>query len=191
MTLTRMIPSLRRTLPDPMNHDFWPEEAVATPTDVVVSGLSLLRLVDVCGTPCVHGGAAVIPGTGGRPSASGKATVVIVRVTRLATGISGAPVIETDAQLDTLRLIWSEIRLIGRASTARSGRLFIARRPTNPHLALTTNVVAVELPLDVRVGELLVIPRLPLATSGTPDSTTGSRPDSSTAGRPNWLSALE
>lgn len=41
--------------------DYWPEATTIADTDIVVSGISLLRLVDVCGTPGVHSGAAVVP----------------------------------------------------------------------------------------------------------------------------------
>jgi len=203
MTLTRLLPSLRRTLPDPITLDLWPEATVATTTDVVVSGISLLRLVEVCGTPCIHSGAAVVPGTNGRPSDTAKTAVLVVRVTDVLQHASGKTVIETDARLDNLRLIWSEARLINRASTAHSGTVLIARRPVDPDLAFTSDVSSVDLPLDVQVGDLLAIPSRPITTTwalrphpltGTfdaapemPQSTSRSYP----GGQPAWLSDLE
>ena len=203
MTLTRLLPSLRRTLPDPLNHDLWPEATIATTTDVVVSGISLLRLVEVCGTPCIHSGASVVPGTNGRPSETAKTAVLVLRVTKVALHASGRTVIETDARLDDLRLIWSETRLINRASTAHSGVVLIARRPIDPDLVFTTDVSSVDLPLDLRVGDLLAIPSRPITTTwalrphpltgtfdGTPEmpqSTSRSYP----ADQPAWLAELE
>lgn len=203
MTLTRLLPSLRRTLPDPISHDLWPEATIVTTTDVVVSGISLLRLVEVCGTPCIHSGAAIVPGTNGRPSDTAKTAVLVVRVTEVALHASGNTVIETDARLDNLRLIWSETRLINRASTAHSGVVLIARRPVDPELVFTADVASVDLPLDLRVGDLLAIPSRPITTTwalrphpltGTfapapdlPQSTSRSFPSD----QPAWLSALE
>ena len=203
MTLTRLLPSLRRTLPDPITYGLWPEATIATTTDVVVSGISLLRLVEVCGTPCIHSGASIVPGTNGRPSDTSKTAVLVVRVTEVAQHASGKTVIETDARLDNLRLIWSETRLINRASTSHSGAVLIARRPVDPDLAFTTDVSSVDLPLDLRVGDLLAVPSRPITTTwalrphpltgtfdGSPDlpqSTSRSFPGE----QPSWLSSLE
>jgi hypothetical protein len=149
MTLTRMIPSLRAILPDPLAVDFWPEATVATSSDVVVSGISLRRLVEVCGTPCTHSGAAVIPRTDGLPSATRTTRVLVVRVTRVGLHESGIPIAETDARLDELRLVWSQTRLIGRASTAHGGTV-----------------------LDLRPGDLLAIPGVPEETDWTGSAST-------------------
>ena len=162
MTLTRIIPSLRRTLPDPLAVDSWPEGTVATTVDVVISGISLLHLVEVCGTPSVHGGASVIPRSGGRPSSELRTTVLVARVVGVRLDASGHPVIETDARLDDARLVWSQARLLGRVSTAHSGIVLV-------------DVYAADLPLDVRVGDLIAIP---------------SRPERM-AEAPTWLSVLE
>jgi len=53
MTLTHILPSLRRSLPDPLSRDCWPEYTTTTPDDVTIAGLSLVTLVQWCGTPCV------------------------------------------------------------------------------------------------------------------------------------------
>jgi hypothetical protein len=50
MTLTAIIPSLRTSIPDPLDVNLWPELTTATTTDVIVAGVSLLRLVEVCDT---------------------------------------------------------------------------------------------------------------------------------------------
>jgi len=164
VTLTRQLPSLRRTLPDPLVPDFWPEATVATTTDVIVSGISLVRLVEVYGTPCTHRAAAVLPGTGGRPSPTATSTVTVIRVTDLSVHTSGRLLVTTDARLDDPRLIWSETRLIDRASTAHTGRVLVNELPGDDmrdewHGDDETSVpVAVDLPLDLKVGDLLVIP---------------------------------
>lgn len=198
MTLTRMIPSLRATLPDPLLVDSWPEATFATTTDVVVSGISLLRLVEVCGTPCVHSGAAVIPHTDGRPSPTLRTAVLVVRITRAQPHHSGKLIVETDARLDDLRLVWSETRLIDRASTARSGAVLVAVSPIDPDLTGTASARATELPLDLRPGDLLAIPSLPIATSWAlrPHPLTGTFETSPGepelgADQPTWLSRLE
>jgi hypothetical protein len=180
MTLTRLIPSLRRTLPDPLAVDLWPEATQTTVTDVVVSGVSLLRLVEVCGTPCTHSAAAVIPRSGGLPSSTQKATVFVVRVTGVDRAPSGAMVVTTDARLDDPELVWSEIRLIGRASTAHNGFTLVATRPleltrpveptraVGPDGETDNNARAVDLPRDVRAGDLLALPSKASATTWWP-----------------------
>jgi hypothetical protein len=177
VTLTRQLPSLRRTLPDPLVPDLWPEATVATTTDVVVSGISLVRLVEVYGTPCTHRGAAVVPGTGGRPSPTATSTVTVARVTRVAMDPSGRLRISTDARLDSPRLIWSELRLIGRVSTAHTISVFCDSDDADDAEAATPcDPVAIDLPLDVRVGDLLAIP---------------SRPFTAALPTASWLSGLE
>jgi len=202
MTLTRMIPSLRTILPDPLLVDSWPEATVATTTDVVVSGISLLRLVKVCGTPCVHSGAAVIPHTDGRPSSTNRTAVLVVRVTRVELHECGSVIVETDARLDDLRLVWSQTRLIGRVSTAHSQVVLIAVRPVESDLRRTSRACSVELPVDLRVGDLLAIPSVQIATgwalrphplTGTfetaPQPPTDEEPIA--PDQPAWLSSLE
>ncbi|HEV7950752.1 MAG TPA: hypothetical protein VGP24_13385, partial [Glaciihabitans sp.] len=120
MTLTAMMPSMRRTLPDPLNIDVWPEHSCATTTDVVVAGVSLVRLVEICQTPCVHSGDAVIPGTRGKRFPNHEASVVIARVTAVLKNCDATRVVLIDARLDHTNARWHETRLIGRASTARS-----------------------------------------------------------------------
>jgi len=185
MTLTSLLPSLRRSIPDPIAHDRWPEGTVATTSDVVVAGISLRHLVEVCGTPCVHSGAAVKPGTGGRPSDTATTAVLVMRITAVAVHTSGLSVVETDARLDHLRLVWSELRLIVRVSTARSGAVLLAERPDDPDLARAANVSSVVLPLDLRVGDLLAVPSRPVATTWS----LGARAETS-GSAPSWLSEL-
>jgi hypothetical protein len=153
MTLTRLIPSLRSTIPDPINLEFWPELTEVTTTDITVSGLSLDHLAAVCGTPCTHSGASVVPGTRGRPSETHRTDVLVMRVIAVDVAPTGQPVILTDAILGERALVWSELRLINRASTRRAGMVLVA---------LTSGSIIADLPLDVRAGDLLAIPSVPV-----------------------------
>ncbi|MDO9396876.1 MAG: hypothetical protein Q7T71_10055 [Herbiconiux sp.] len=143
MTLTSILPTLRASIPDPLAIDRWPEWTHATTTDVIVSGVSLLRLVEICETPCVHVAAAVIPGTHGRPSDREQASVVVARVTALPR--PGEQRLELDASLAGVSAVLEEARLIGRAST-RSTRTF------------DVGGGSVVLPQDVAVGDLVAVP---------------------------------
>lgn len=153
MTLTTILPSLRRSIPDPFVVDRWPEHTTPTTTDVVVAGISLLRLVELCGTPCVHTAAAVIPGTGGRPSPVDQTTVVVMSV--VSVGDDGHSRLRVDACLADLDPIWSELRLIGRASTVHSAS-FTLDAGSRPGEAADDRPVL--LPRDLRPGDLLAVP---------------------------------
>ena len=142
MTLTSLLPSLRSSIPDPFVIDRWPEWTHPTTTDVIVSGVSLLRLVDLCDTPCVHIAAAVVPGTHGRPSDLEQSSVVVARVVEMPR--PGALVL--DADITQVVAHTSEARLIGRASTRHSSPFAL---PDGTMLTL---------PEDVSVGDLVAIP---------------------------------
>ena len=142
MTLTSLLPSLRKSIPDPFVIDRWPEWTHLTTIDVVVSGVSLLRLVELCDTPCVHIAAAVVPGTHGRPSDIEQSSVVVARVVEIAAD----GVLVLDADITRVQAHASEARLIGRASTQHS-----------VPFSLSAEQSAV-LPADLRVGDLIAIP---------------------------------
>jgi hypothetical protein len=162
MTLTNVLPSLRRSIPDPLSTDRWPELSVPTTTDVIVGGISLIRLADVCGTPCVHTASAVVPGTHGRRSDRDEASVVVVRVCSVRVDSADGDELHLEATIDAdlgrAHAILAEARLIGRASTA-------PRR--HVHLSVTGEAMAdpadpdaldAELPCDLCEGDLLVVP---------------------------------
>lgn len=153
MTLTRILPSLRRSIPDPLNPDAWPELSHATTTDVFVSGVSLLRVADLCGTPSTHTAAAVIPCTGGRPSSTERASVLVTRVTGVTSSADGATHITLDACLHGLHLECSETRLLGRASTAKVTRVRLSGKG---EMGCVDG--GLWLPSDLAVGDLLAIP---------------------------------
>ncbi len=141
MTLTSILPTLRASIPDPLVIDRWPEWTHPTTSDVIVSGVSMLRLVEICDTPCVHVAAAVIPGTHGRPSDLEQASVIVARV----TAVPRTGVLELDAALGTVQAHLDEARLIGRVSTRRT-RTF------------ELGASWVSLPDDVVAGDLVAIP---------------------------------
>lgn len=154
MTLTTILPSLRRSIPDPFVADRWPECTSLTTCDVVVAGVPMVRLVELCGTPCVHTAAAVIPGSGGRPSASEQTTVIVMRVTAAGPGPDGHH-LSVDACLSELTPSWAELRLIGRASTAHSVPFVVdSERGTDQQLVGRTVV----LPRDIHPGDLVAVP---------------------------------
>jgi hypothetical protein len=127
-------------------------------TDIVVAGISLHRLVEVCGTPSVHSAASVLPESGQRPAADASTAVLVVRVLSVAKHNSGARVVQVDARLDNLRLVWSEIRRVGGGMGARTKLSLVVRRPGAVGILATTDVLAVDLPVDLAVGDLLAVP---------------------------------
>ncbi|GMA28508.1 hypothetical protein [Arenivirga flava] len=150
MTLTTILPTLRRSIPDPLDSNRWPERTRATTTDVVVCGVSLLGLVELCGTPCVHSAAGAAPGTGGRPSPLFDASAVVLRITEVLHSAEGATLVLLDGRLDHPGTAWGELRLIGRASTAHDAPATV--------LGGAERSASVELPADVRPGDLLAVP---------------------------------
>ncbi|WEO76014.1 hypothetical protein BJQ94_11575 [Cryobacterium sp. SO2] len=156
MTLTAIMPSLRRSIADPLRIDAWPESSQVTTTDVIVCGVSMIRLVEVCQTPCVHTAAAVIPGTHGRRSPYRDAAVVVVRVTAVLKNFDAARVVLIDACLDTVNATWRETRLIGRASTVKSTAAILLSGESHETPSIGRGVM--ELPDDLREGDLLAIP---------------------------------
>ena len=163
----------------PPQLDYWPEGTDVGETDIVVAGISLQRLVEVCGTPAVHSASAVIPNSGQLPSEAERAAVLVVRVLAVTHHASGAQIAQVDARLDNLRLVWSETRLMGRMSTARPRTLLIVRRPDTTDLSATSDVIAVTLPRDVHTGDLLVIPSRTIRVDMV-------RPDHPLTGRQGW-----
>jgi hypothetical protein len=151
MTLTRLLPTLRRSIPDPIEPDVWPHASVATTTDVRIDGLSLVRLAEVFGTPAVHVGRAAEPGTNGRTASDAAHTgVIVVRIVAASVGARGRSV-TIDAGLDELAPTWREARLIGRASVARSAKTTLVT-------ASGCLAAALDLPADLAEGDLLALP---------------------------------
>ena len=153
MTLTHILPSLRASVPNPLGRDSWPEFTTTSIDDVTVAGVSLSCLAEWCSTPCVHTAAAVIPGTGGIPSPTETASVIVTRVIQLNTAADGAIDIWIDARLTGSPVDIGELRMIGRISTASDARARI-----HPAGESVGALAVPELVSDLRVGDLLAIP---------------------------------
>lgn len=154
MTLTTILPSLRRSIPDPFVPDRWPAHTSLSTTDVIVADVPMLHLVARQGTPCVHTAAAVIPGTGGCPSSTEQTSVIVARVVAVAAGEDGHH-LTLDARLSETDACWSELRLIGRASTTHS----VAFRVENESaIDPAGDEPFVQLPRDLVAGDLLAVP---------------------------------
>jgi len=147
MTLTAILPTLRHSIPAPFDASAWPAGSVPTIDDVTVRAVSVGRYADICGTPCVCTGPAVIPASGGVASGTLSTTVVVATV--------------TDATPDTLRLdacvsglgaVWREARLIGRVSHAYDEPFAVVDAHGSDACA------RVVLPGDVRVGDRIAVP---------------------------------
>ncbi|HXR43314.1 MAG TPA: hypothetical protein VN759_00820 [Pseudolysinimonas sp.] len=136
MTLTHLIPSLRRSLADPIDPRCWPAHTTASIDDVTVAGVSLHRLVDWCGTPCVH--------------STDAGCVVVARVESVECQPDGSADVWVDAELEHADTLTRHARLIGRVSTAHG-----IRARVRPARDLAD---AAELPADIRAGDLVAIP---------------------------------
>jgi hypothetical protein len=138
--------------------DFWPAGTAVSEIDIEVAGISLMRLVEVCGTPAVHSAESVSLERSHVPLADTETAVLVVRVVAAERHASGLTAVEFDARLDNLRIVWSEGRVFGRRTAGRRRLFLVSRRPGVADLASTTNVSAMRLPLDLRVGDLVAFP---------------------------------
>ena len=136
MTLTQIIPSLRRSIADPLDTRKWPAHTVTSIDDVTVAGVSLHCLVDWCGTPCVH--------------TTDTGCVIVTRVDTVGIDAEGRLDVWVDAELAHCDATWQEARLIGRVSTAHAMSTHL-RPSSGPHRTVL-------LPADVRQGDLIAIP---------------------------------
>jgi hypothetical protein len=116
----------------------------------------------------------------------------VVRITAVGHYATKNLIVQTDARLDNLRLIWSETRLINRASTARSAMILIDRRSPAADTSPAHDLLAVELPSDLRVGDLLAIPSRSITTTWAmqPHPLTGTCDSEPTAVRHRGLLKL-
>ncbi|KDP92294.1 MULTISPECIES: hypothetical protein [Clavibacter] len=121
--------------------------APAALDDVVVAGVSMRRLVEVCGTPCVHSAEAM----GIRAGGDGCGALVVVAVTAVLAGPVGERVVCVDGHLDGVDARWAEARVLGRAVGGCSVARIVAAAPTS-------GTAAVPLPDDLAVGDLVVVP---------------------------------
>jgi hypothetical protein len=167
--------------------DWWPERTIVSPDDIVVSDVSLRRLVDVCGTPAVHSGVSMNSALGAHAPTPSRTAVLVVRVVAMARHRGGCRVAQVDARLDNLRLIWSQAQRVGGTKTVRARSVLIVRTPTTVDIADTEDVISASLPANLRVGDLIAIPSRPFPVdpahprhplTGRPDGTPDSIFDS-------------
>ncbi|MFF0910784.1 hypothetical protein ACFWZW_08875 [Microbacterium enclense] len=147
MTLTALLPTLRASIPAPFDATAWPAGSVPTLDDVTVRAMSVGRYADLCGTPCVCTGPAVIPASGGVTSGVLSTTVVVTTV------MDATPdALRIDASLADLGVLWREARLLGRVSHAYDEPFAVL----DAHGAEVCGRVV--LPGDVRPGDRIAVP---------------------------------
>ncbi|MEV7693768.1 hypothetical protein AB0N73_10615 [Microbacterium sp. NPDC089189] len=147
MTLTALLPTLRDSIPAPFDAAAWPAGSAPTLDDVTVRAMSVGRYADICGTPCVCTGPAVIPLSGGMASTTLSTTVVVATVVEVASGT-----LRLDACVVGLGAVWREARLIGRISHAYDVRFSVAGAHGEDAGG------SVVLPGDIRVGDRIAFP---------------------------------
>lgn len=157
MTLTEILPTMRLSIPDPLDIGFWPMHTHTTVSDVIVAGISLTRLVELNGTPALLTGDLSRPGMPHARAVGGgtDVTVLVFRVTLRVDTQEDKRIALTDCTFDDVSAQWSECRLIGRASTSRSARIELI--PGEVGGASWPHPVAF-LPGDLKEGDLLAVP---------------------------------
>lgn len=155
MTLTRILPTLRCSIPEPLDASRWPAHTHPTTTDVVIAGVSLVRLADWCTTPCVHTDEEV--------------AAVVTTVTRVDHHAGGGLDVELDADLRGIAAETAQARLIGRASPA-------------PLCVVHAGPRMMELPADLHPGDLLALPAHGPVTLGQVDPHRHGRASGGAAG---------
>ncbi|WP_144761154.1 hypothetical protein [Curtobacterium sp. 9128] len=156
MTLTTLMPTLRASLPDPIDATAWPARTTTTLDDVAVAAVSMTRLADLAGTPCVH--TAEQPAPDWRPPGwtPASVSVAVASVLGVRRPRPGTVLIELDAALPTCAVL-DQIRLIGRTSVAR----LVSTNVVAPAVAGVEKPFALlpaPLPADVREGDLVCFP---------------------------------
>ncbi|WP_315070091.1 hypothetical protein [uncultured Microbacterium sp.] len=149
MTLTEILPTLRQSIPTPLDGWRWPVHTHPTTTDVVVGGISLLRLFEISGSP------AVLTGDLPLPTAGTDVTVLLFRITLRVDTQEDKRIALTDCSFDGVDAAWEECRLIGRASSARTTKIELI--PGEEGGVAWPHPIA-PLPADLREGDLVVVP---------------------------------
>lgn len=149
MTLTEILPTLRQSIPSPLDRWKWPVHSEPTTRDVVVGGISLMRLFEIGGSP------AVLTGDLPLPTAGTDVTVLLFRITLRVDTQESKRIALTDCSFEGVDAVWEECRLIGRASTARTTPIELI--PGEDGGAAWPHPVAM-LPADLREGDVVVVP---------------------------------
>ncbi|MFE6965432.1 hypothetical protein ACFVAJ_09975 [Agromyces sp. NPDC057679] len=153
MTLTRLLPTLRRSIPDPIAPERWPAGTRVTTTDVIVGGFSMTRLAERDGTPLAH--LAPTPArtrTGGLDGPVRHRGVAVATVREVAVA-AGVPLVSIDGENSPLRPDWAEARLIGRVSVAKVVTVSVRFAAGGCHA-----LAQLELPADLTAGDLIAVP---------------------------------
>lgn len=149
MTLTEILPTLRQSIPAPLDRWRWPVHARSTTTDVVVGGISLMRLFEISGSP------AVLTGDLPLPTAGTDVTVLLFRITLRVDTQEDKRIALTDCSFEGIDAVWEECRLIGRASAARTTTIELI--PGEEGGAAWPHPIAT-LPSDLREGDVVIVP---------------------------------
>jgi len=154
VTLTDIMPTLRMSIPDPIDLTAWPPQTATTTDDVVVESLSMHRVADLLGTPCEWT-------TTSGPTV-GCARVVLCRVSAVVHD-GDEPIALVDCAAAHIGADWTHARLIDRISVAYKGLFRVLgdgstahSRPDRP--AASVDGPTVSLPRDLQVGDLLIVP---------------------------------
>lgn len=153
MTLTAILPSLRASIPDPLDPSAWPAHTEPTIDDVRVSAVSMARLADVAGTPCVHTAEEAPPRYRSRDWTPRGMSVAVAAVTGVRR-TDGGLVLELDAVLPACAVL-DEARLIGRRTTAPRATAVVRDALADGEGA---DAAVLVVPSDVEVGDLVCFP---------------------------------
>lgn len=158
VTLTTIMPTLRASIPEPIEPTLWPAHTVATTADVCIAAISMARLADVVGTPCVHTAEQAPPRYRPRDWHPRDVSVAVASVLRVRRPLSGVVLVELDAVLPQGAVL-DQVRLIGRASTAPATQTYVVS-PCDGITDGPFHRLPAPLPSDVREGDLLCFPCL-------------------------------
>lgn len=156
MTLTAILPTLRASLPEPLDPFLWPAHTSVTCDDVVVAAVSMSRLAALAGTPCVHTAEQAPPRHRPRGWTPHEVSVAVAGVVRVRRPRPGVVLLELDATLPPCAVL-DQVRLIGRVSTAAAIRTHVVA-PAAGTAEGPFHRLPAPLPADVREGDLLCFP---------------------------------
>jgi hypothetical protein len=156
MTLTAILPTLRASVPDPLDPSAWPAHTEPTVDDVRVAAVSMSRLAEITGTPCVHSAEQAPPRYRSRdwtPRGMSVAVAAVTAVRRTADEV----VVELDAVLPDCA-VTGEARLIGRRTTAAPVVVTVVPGESPDAASGAATGVRMTVPRDVAVGDLVCLP---------------------------------
>ncbi len=156
MTLTALFPTLRASLPEPLRSLQWPARTEATTDDVLVNAVSMRRLAEIAGTPCVHTAEQSRPAFTPPHWQPRDVTVAVASVLTVRRPRTGMVLLELDAALPACAVL-DQIRLIGRVSTAPLAPTYVLT-PCHDGTEGPFHLLPAPLPSDVRDGDLLCFP---------------------------------